>query len=100
MIQAAASASVPAVQPPILTRRHALALVPAMAAFFATRSSLAAEPSGIPADRAIDFLVFRNDSEIGTHRVRSTRDGDRMTVQTEADFKIGLGFIVVFRYTY
>ena len=62
MISAAASASVPAVQPSILTRRHALALVPAMAAFFATRSACAAEPTGIPADGAIDFQVFRNDS--------------------------------------
>ena len=100
MISAAASASVPAVQPSILTRRHALALVPAMAAFFATRSACAAEPTGIPADGAIDFQVFRNDSEIGSHRVRFTRDGDRLTVQTEADFKVGFGFIVVFRYTY
>jgi len=100
MIKSAASASAPIAQPLLPTRRRALALVPAIAAFFATRSGFAAEPTGIPADGAIDFLVFRNDSEIGTHRVRFTHDGDRMTVQTEADFKVSFGFIVVFRYTY
>lgn len=55
--------------------------------------------SAIPPSGEIPFAVFRNgDSEMGYHRLRFTREGDRVIVEKEINFKVRLAFITAFRY--
>jgi hypothetical protein len=46
------------------------------------------------------FEVSRNGSTIGTHSLKFTRTGSRLTVLIEARFRIGLGPITLFRYSH
>lgn len=59
----------------------------------------AAVAATVPPSGEIPFTVFRNDdSEMGWHRLRFTRDGDRLIVEKEINFKVKLAFITAFRY--
>ena len=48
----------------------------------------------------LSFSVWRLGSRIGEHNVRFTRDGEELTVESSADFAIGLGPIALYRYKY
>jgi hypothetical protein len=57
-----------------------------------------ASASAPPSD--LSFSVWREDCEIGTHRVFFEQIGDRTLVRSEADFLVRFGPIVLFRYRY
>ncbi len=65
----------------------------------ATVAASVAVASAIPPSGEIPFTVFRNgDSEMGFHRLRFTREGERVIVEKEINFKVRLAFITAFRY--
>jgi hypothetical protein len=53
---------------------------------------------GVPGNDDLSFYVFRNGSHIGSHALRFSRNGDTLTVNISAEFKVGFGPIVLFRY--
>jgi hypothetical protein len=75
----------------VVVRRHVLF---GGAAFACMPGSDAAAP----AKRTLAFLVSRNGSEIGTHRLSFVRGGDTLTVRIDADFRVGFGPITLYRY--
>jgi hypothetical protein len=62
------------------------------------KGAAAAAMPGVPGMLAFD--VRRNGHAIGTHTLKFTRAGARLTVAIEARFRIGLGPITLFRYTH
>jgi len=52
----------------------------------------------LPSDGRIAFNVFRHGSHIGTHTLNFTNEPDGFSVQIAVEFKVGLGFITLFRY--
>jgi hypothetical protein len=58
---------------------------------FAPRLALAAP-------RSLAFAVFRNNAQIGEHRIAFAGDGDAVTATTEADMLVKLGPVPVFKY--
>lgn len=53
----------------------------------------------VPAGDAISFSVFRkNDSPLGSHRVRFIRDGDRLVVEKEIRLEVTLAFVKAYSY--
>ena len=75
--------------PLLVTRRGLLA---GGAALTATAALPAAAPD------TVAFQVARNGSLIGTHTLRSERRGPALRVHIAADFRVGFGFITLFRY--
>jgi hypothetical protein len=57
-----------------------------------------AAPAGVPAAGPLAFQVSRNGSAIGTHRLDFTQDGATTTVRIDASFRVGFGFITLYRY--
>lgn len=54
-----------------------------------------------PAGDALSFSVFRkNDSPMGSHRMRFTRDGDRLIMEKEIKLEVTLAFITAYRYVH
>jgi hypothetical protein len=53
---------------------------------------------GVPGNDDLHFDVARNGSHIGTHVVRFSRQGDVLTVNIDAEFRVGFGPITFFRY--
>jgi hypothetical protein len=53
---------------------------------------------GVPGNDDLYFDVFRNGSHIGSHTLRFSRNGDSLVVNIAAEFKVGFGPIVLFRY--
>jgi hypothetical protein len=53
---------------------------------------------GVPASGQLSFRAMRNGSEIGTHDLRFSRNGEAMTVAIEIDYVVKIAFITVFRY--
>src|SRR4051794_39379278 len=45
-----------------------------------------------------EFVVARNGSDIGRHRLRFTPDGDRLTVDIDIELVVKLAFVTVYRY--
>ncbi len=79
-----------------LTRRG---LVTAAACLLGSGPAFAGIGSGapdVPADLAFD--VSRNGSKIGTHTLHFEREAGTMRVHIAADFRVGFGFITLFRY--
>lgn len=81
----------------IFLRRPFLALLCA--------ASLAAVPPGVAAATStafdgVRFLVERGGSPMGTHTIRFTEEGDRLTVDIAIDLKVDFGPITVFRYSH
>ena len=52
----------------------------------------------VPATNRLEFRILRKGSQIGTHFLRFSRDGEDLTVEVAADIVIGLGPIAFFRY--
>lgn len=53
----------------------------------------------LPETDAISFSVFRkNDSPMGYHRLRFTRDGDRLIMEKEISLEVTLAFVTAYRY--
>lgn len=53
----------------------------------------------LPETDAISFSVFRkNDSPMGYHRLRFTRDGDRLIMEKEISLEVMLAFVTAYRY--
>lgn len=53
----------------------------------------------VPAGDAINFSVFRkNDSPMGSHTVRFTREGDTLIMEKEIRLEVTLAFITAYRY--
>ncbi len=63
---------------------------------------LAAAPAfaapAMPPGGRIAFKVMRQDSEIGTHVLDFSRQGDRLTVRIAVDMAVGIGPITLYRY--
>jgi hypothetical protein len=77
---------------PPLTRRSLLAGLTALAA---TVRPAAATPDS---DTDLAFKVARNGADIGTHTLKFDRSGTTLRAHIAADFRIGFGFITLFRY--
>jgi hypothetical protein len=86
--------------PPLLMGRRGLLTCGAAAAFWPA-TAIAASPgaqTGCPATDALTFQVSRNGAPIGTHKLTFSRAGDDLTVHIDAAFRVGFGFITVYRY--
>ena len=59
---------------------------------------VSAAPAGVPVAGPLTFQVSRNGSPIGTHSLDFAQDGDTTTVRIDAAFRIGFGFITLYRY--
>jgi hypothetical protein len=82
-----------------LGRRGLMGGALALAAGRAAPAGAAAPIAGVPPAGRLAFQVFRNDSQIGTHRLAFHTAGNALTVTIAADFKVGLGPIAFFRYS-
>lgn len=52
-----------------------------------------------PQGDALSFSVFRKqDSPMGSHRMRFTRDGDRLIMEKAIDLEVTLAFVTAYRY--
>jgi hypothetical protein len=80
-------------------RRGLLGGLVALAAIRWMPAAAAGAIVGVPPNGQLLFNVFRNDSQIGTHRVTFQTAGSALTVRIAVDFKVGLGPIALFRYT-
>jgi hypothetical protein len=60
----------------------------------AAKSGLLSTPPG----KSLGFDVMRKGSKIGTHVLTFDQDGDKLTVNVDVELKVGVGFIVLFRY--
>lgn len=57
-----------------------------------------AVPAGFPPDGTITYDVWREGSQIGTHTVEFTRDGDKLTVRTRIRIEVKLLFVTIYRF--
>jgi hypothetical protein len=71
-----------------------LALV-ALVALLPAAPVLATE-APLPEDR--HFRVFLDDREVGDHRFAFAREGDAVSVHSQADFRVRIAFVTVYRY--
>lgn len=82
-----------------LTRRHLLAGAGAAGA------GLALSPLGAMAKLSsptedLSFRVYRDGSPIGHHKLDIRRDGERVTVNVDILLEVGIGPLVLYRYTH
>jgi hypothetical protein len=63
----------------------------------ASLNPLGVQP-GVPRDGTIHFAVFRKGEQIGTHKLAFQEKGDRLQVTVDADLKVQLVFVTVYRY--
>jgi hypothetical protein len=54
----------------------------------------------IPTGDRLGFRIFRKGSAIGTHDLDFVTNGDTLTVNVAIDIRVGIGPIVLFRYTH
>jgi hypothetical protein len=59
-----------------------------------------AAPFVAPPGDALAFKVFRDGDEIGMHTLDFTQSGDDLTVRIAVDLAVGLGPIVLYRFTH
>jgi hypothetical protein len=59
-----------------------------------------AEPARAQAPATLDFSVERNETEIGSHRIRFAREDDRLIVETDVSIHVTVAFITVYRFTH
>lgn len=72
-------------------------LIPTILAILALCGPVVA--SAQPEDGALSFSVFRkNDSPMGYHRVRFSRDGDRLIMEKEIELEVTLAFVTAYHY--
>ncbi len=64
----------------------------------AAAKAAVAVPDGFPPAGTITYDVWREGSQIGTHSVEFTRDGDKLTVRTRIRIEVKLLFITVYRF--
>jgi hypothetical protein len=57
-----------------------------------------ADEVGVPQDGTIEFAVLRKGEQIGTHRLTFTPKGDRLEVHVDANLKVQVLFMTVYRY--
>lgn len=83
-----------------LTAPVATAVIAAAMAAAAPSSTASLGPSevGVPQDGSIEFQVFRKGEQIGTHALHFQDKGDRLQVEVEADLKVEMLFVTVYRY--
>lgn len=61
--------------------------------------SRAASAFTVPSGDALSFSVFRRQtSPMGSHRVRFTRDGDRLIMEKVIELQVSLAFVTAYRY--
>jgi hypothetical protein len=53
-----------------------------------------------PPGKSLGFDVMRKGSKIGTHLLTFDQQGDNLTVHVDVELRVGLGFIVLFRYSH
>lgn len=59
----------------------------------------AASAFAVPPAGALSFSVYRKkDSPMGSHRMRFTRDGDRLIMEKSIDLEVSLAFVTAYRY--
>lgn len=85
-----------------LTAPAATALTAAAMALAAPSSTASLNPAkaGVPQDGSIEFQVFRKGEQIGTHRLHFETRGDRLQVDVDADLKVQVLFVTVYRYNH
>jgi hypothetical protein len=54
----------------------------------------------VPAGDRLTFRIIRKGSDIGRHVIEFSPDGDALTVNIAVDIAVGIGPIVLFRYTH
>ena len=64
----------------------------------AAAKAAVAVPDGFPPAGTITYDVWREGSQIGTHSVEFTRDGDKLTVRTKIRIEVKLLFVTVYRF--
>ncbi|HWA46416.1 MAG TPA: DUF6134 family protein [Hypericibacter adhaerens] len=64
----------------------------------ATAGAAVQVPDGFPPAGTITYDVWRQGSQIGTHSVEFTRDGDKLTVRTRIRIEVKLLFVTVYRF--
>lgn len=69
-----------------------------LAAFCAAAASLPAQAAMVPSEGELDFIVLRDGSEVGTHRLAFHRAGDDLEVDIRTRIAVKLAFITVFRF--
>ncbi len=73
----------------------AVACVPRVAA--AIGPSVSGVP-GVPPGGRLSFAAFRNGTPLGTHDLTFTTSGADLTIRMAVNFRLGFGFITLFRY--
>ena len=82
---------------PIAMAMIAAAMVASSPSTTASLSPATAE-AGVPRDGTIEFQVLRKGEQIGTHKLRFEEKGDRLQVEVNADLKVQVLFVTVYRY--
>lgn len=77
----------------MLTRR-VLLCTPALA--FCAGPAFASLP--VPSKKALSFRIMRNGSDIGTHKLDFSQDGDALTVTVNVRMSVGIGPVRFFHY--
>ncbi|MEN3975501.1 DUF6134 family protein [Emcibacter sp. SYSU 3D8] len=54
--------------------------------------------AGVPQHGKIEFAVFRKGTQIGTHKIGFQAKGGRLQVEVDADLKVQMLFVTVYRY--
>lgn len=54
--------------------------------------------TGVPPEGRLAFRVLRRGSEIGTHALTFSQQGDRLTVRIAVDMAVGIGPLTLYRY--
>jgi hypothetical protein len=57
-------------------------------------------PAAMAQETTLDFVVERNETEIGSHRIHLARQGGRLVVDTDVAIRVTVAFITVYRFTH
>jgi Domain of unknown function (DUF6134) len=80
---------------PAMSRRTAVRSILGGGAALVLPAKAFAMPSG---GEEIAFRAYRNGTEIGTHRLTFSADGDRLLVDVEIRFDVTFAFVTLYRY--
>jgi hypothetical protein len=71
-----------------------------LAAWLTIAVGRAHAPDLAPGAPLLDFAVERNNEQIGFHRIRFSRDGERLVVDTEVSIRVTALFVTVYRFSH
>ena len=80
--------------------RHGAVRFAIVAALFALLMAAGRSPALAQTPSTLEFSVERNGAEIGSHRIRFTREGGRLTVDTDVSVRVAVAFVTVYRFTH